>query len=169
MQNAALQIADELAQTAAGGARVRPASLADVNAIAALIDGYVRQGIMLPRTMGEIAETVGEYLVTAHDGRLIGTGAVHSFTGDLAEVRALAVEPRLRRNGIGSGLLRALVAKARREGAGRLFTLTYEPAFFENAGFERVPHETLPEKVWGDCMACPRFNQCGEVALVARL
>ncbi|MBI5528090.1 MAG: N-acetyltransferase [Deltaproteobacteria bacterium] len=169
MQNAALQMTDEIPQTNAGGARVRPASLADVKAMAALIDGYARQGVMLPRTPGEISETVREYLVAEREGRIIGAGAIHFFTEDLAEVRALAVAPELRGNGIGSALLGALTSKARREGASRLFTLTYEPAFFESADFERVPHEALPEKVWGDCTACPRYNQCGEIALVARI
>ena len=48
---------------------------------------------------------------------------------------------------------------ARRIGATRLFALTYEEAFFRALGFARIDRETLPEKVWRECITCPKAEQ----------
>ena len=44
--------------------------------------------------------------------------------------------------------------------------LTYEQRFFEKMGFQVVPKETLPLKVWSDCVRCPKNNDCDEIAMV---
>ncbi len=51
----------------------------------------------------------------------------------------------------------------------KIFTLTLEPEFFEKLGFERVPKEALPMKVWSDCAKCPKEDHCDEIALVYEL
>ena len=33
-------------------------------------------------------------------------------------------------------------------------------------GFVAVPHHTLPEKMFKDCLKCPRIHCCDEVAMV---
>ena len=48
----------------------------------------------------------------------------------------------------------------------RLMSLTYEQAFFEKLGFEVVAKETLPLKVWSDCVRCPKRDGCDEIAMV---
>ena len=47
-----------------------------------------------------------------------------------------------------------------------VFCLTYRPDFFEKIGFRRVDRGELPRKVWGECLKCPKFPDCDEVALV---
>jgi amino-acid N-acetyltransferase len=44
--------------------------------------------------------------------------------------------------------------------------LTYERRFFEKLGFQVVPKETLPLKVWSDCVRCPKNNDCDEIAVL---
>ena len=51
----------------------------------------------------------------------------------------------------------------------RLFALTREKVFFEKLGFTVVPKETLPHKVWTDCVRCPLQEQCDEIAMVYEL
>ena len=63
-------------------------------------------------------------------------------------------------------LLAAAIEDARALGIRRLFTLTYEPAFFGRQGFARVDRATLPEKVWGACLTCPKADACDEIAMV---
>ena len=48
-------------------------------------------------------------------------------------------------------------------------SLTYEQRFFEKLGFEVVPKESLPLKVWSDCVRCPKRDGCDETAMVLTL
>lgn len=38
--------------------------------------------------------------------------------------------------------------------------------FFEKCGFRLVNKRELPQKVWKDCMGCPKFPECDEVAMI---
>ena len=75
----------------------------------------------------------------------------------------------LRGRGIGRELMRACLADAPKLGIGRIFALTYETGFFERFGFRVVDKNMFPQKVWVDCLQCPKFPNCDEVALVLDL
>lgn len=45
-------------------------------------------------------------------------------------------------------------------------SLTYEQRFFARLGFEVVEKESLPLKVWTDCIKCPKNENCDEIAMV---
>ena len=45
-------------------------------------------------------------------------------------------------------------------------SLTYEQRFFAKLGFEVVDKESLPLKVWTDCVKCPKNDNCDEIAMV---
>ena len=59
--------------------------------------------------------------------------------------------------------------EAEQLGMERVFVLTYLPDFFKSFGFFDYPKEKLPHKVWTDCLRCPRFPECDEVALMKHL
>ena len=40
------------------------------------------------------------------------------------------------------------------------------PNFFASQGFSVAQREDLPDKIYKDCHACPRFHCCDEVAMV---
>jgi amino-acid N-acetyltransferase len=61
------------------------------------------------------------------------------------------------------------VDEARRLGIRKLMALTYEQAFFEKLGFAVVEKESLPLKVWSDCVRCPKRHGCDEIAMVREL
>ena len=48
-------------------------------------------------------------------------------------------------------------------------SLTYEQSFFEKMNFSVVDKETLPLKVWSDCVRCPKRDGCDEIAMVQTL
>ncbi|MFH0810782.1 MAG: GNAT family N-acetyltransferase, partial [Pseudomonadota bacterium] len=85
------------------------------------------------------------------------------------EVRSLAVEPGSLGQGIGSRLIEACLAEARSLGVKRVFALTYEPDWFSRFGFARVDKNCLPHKIWGDCIRCPKFPECDEIAVAMDL
>jgi amino-acid N-acetyltransferase len=87
----------------------------------------------------------------------------------VAEVRSLAVDPDARGNGVGTQIVRELIARARRSGFDKLCAFTHAPAYFTQFGFSIVPHLWVREKVFTDCVACPRFSACGQFAMVVPL
>jgi amino-acid N-acetyltransferase len=59
-----------------------------------------------------------------------------------------------------------LLQESRDLGIEKVFTLTYQPAFFEKSGFIRIGKDQLPQKVWTECINCPKFPNCDEIALI---
>lgn len=70
--------------------------------------------------------------------------------------------------GIGSGIVNMLIEEGRELGVKTFFTLTYKPKFFESLGFTVVSRDDLPHKIWKDCIDCPKFPDCDEIALIRR-
>ncbi len=125
---------------------------------------------MLHRSLESIYDSLREFQVAENgDGEIVGCVAVDVFWADLAEVKSLAVKDDNRRGGIGSALLAAGIEDAARLGVKRLFALTYESDFFLRHNFEVIDRQTLPEKVWRECFACPKVDACDEIAMILQL
>ena len=148
---------------------IRPARLDDVPAIHGLLRDYAAQGNLLARSRENLTRHVRDFLVAESDGGLLGVGALEIMGPDLAEIRSLAVNPALRRKGVGLRLGQALLDQAAGVGVRRVMALTYVPEFFERLGFAVVPVDTLPEKVWQVCVKCYKFNRCDEIAMMRAL
>jgi amino-acid N-acetyltransferase len=148
---------------------VRKATLKDIPALLRLINGYAADGIMLPRTEFELAENIRDFMVAETEGELVGCGALHFYTPGFAEVRSLAVHPSQKGSGIGRDIVAALEQEARDYDLEAIFAFTYVTGFFAKAGFSEVERGELPLKVWKDCLRCPKFNNCDEIAVVKRL
>jgi amino-acid N-acetyltransferase len=148
---------------------IRKASLTDIAALLELINAYAAQGVMLPRTEFEMAENIRDFLVAFDGGRLVGCGALHFYTASSGEVRSLAVDPAAKTKGIGRALVEALEEEARAQELHSIFAFTYVAGFFGKLGFEEVDRGELPLKAWKDCMRCPKFQACDEIAVLKRL
>lgn len=147
---------------------LRKATFGDVEAIHKLVNDYAQQGVMLPRSRNSIYETLRDVIIAEEEGQLIGVGSLHLSWDALAEVRALAIAPDFHRRGIGRQIVEALLVEGRALGVKTFFTLTYQPEFFGTLGFSEVTKEELPQKVWKECINCPKFPNCDEVAMVKR-
>jgi amino-acid N-acetyltransferase len=148
---------------------LRKASLTDIPALLELINAYAAKGIMLPRTEFEMAENIRDFLVAFDAARLVGCGALHFYTATSGEVRSLAVDPSVKTKGIGRALVEALEDEARANELHSIFAFTYVPGFFGKLGFEEVDRGELPLKAWKDCLRCPKFQACDEIAVLKRL
>ncbi|BAD41874.1 N-acetyltransferase [Symbiobacterium thermophilum] len=148
----------------------RKAVMADIPAAHEIINGYAAQGLMLRRPLMMLYESVRDFTVAVDDdGQVLGVAALHIMWRDLAEIRSLAVRPGLTRRGVGRGLVEQLLEEARALGLKRIFALTYQPGFFAKCGFEVVPKESLPQKVWKECVYCDKFHNCDEIAMMRLL
>lgn len=148
---------------------IRKARITDVEDIHALITYYANKGLMLPRSRSLLYEGIREFTVVEEKGRLIGAGSLHIIWEDLAEIRALAVEPEMTKKGIGRILVHSFFSEARELHIPRVFTLTYQAGFFIKCGFRLVPKEEMPQKVWKECINCPHFPNCEEESLIIDL
>jgi N-acetylglutamate synthase-like GNAT family acetyltransferase len=151
------------------GTVVRRARLEDAPAIARLIAHYAAQGLLLPRSEQDIAAGIGRFHVLKEGGRVLGCVALETYGPDLAEIRSLAIDAGARGGGLGSRLVRAALAQARRRKIARVFAVTHAPEFFARHGFTPAPRAALPEKLERDCARCPRAQTCRLVAVVAVL
>ena len=151
---------------------IRKARLTDVGDIFRLINYYAEKQLMLPKTQLQLYEYLRDYSVAvdpAANNRLIGCGALHIYWENLAEIRALAIEPDMARRRVGTALVRELLAEAKNMGIEQVFVFTYEPKFFGRFGFVQVEHSTMPLKVYNECFNCPKFNTCDELAMVLHI
>ncbi len=154
----------------APGTTLRRATVADVANIAGVMAGYVEDGSLLPRSTGDLYRSLREFHVAAaDDGRILACAGLRVLWDDLGEVRSLAVRPEAHGQGLGKALVNLVLDDAREIGLGRVIALTREVAFFERCGFAVAARETMPRKVWTDCVACPRRHACDEIAVEIEL
>jgi amino-acid N-acetyltransferase len=148
---------------------VRKAAMRDIPGILSLINSYAADGIMLPRTEFELSENIRDFSVAYDQDLLIGCGALHFYTPTSAEVRSLAVSRQAKQHGIGRSIVTALEAEARDNDLDRIFAFTYVPGFFAKLGFVEIERGELPLKAWKDCLRCPKFRNCDEIAVLKPL
>jgi amino-acid N-acetyltransferase len=148
---------------------VRKATMRDIPAMLALINGYANGGIMLPRTEFEMSENIRDFTVVASGASIVACGALHFYTPTTAEVRSLAVDPHAKQKGLGRLIVESLEQEARCQGLEAIFAFTYVAGFFRKLGFEQTERGELPLKTWKDCLRCPKFQACDEIAMIKRL
>lgn len=148
---------------------IRKAVIQDVDAIFDLIDLYSKDDLLLPRTQLSLYENIQCISVAERDGHIIGAGSLHVLGRDLAEIRSLVVADKVKGLGIGRKIVFALIEEADKLGVENVFAMTYQVDFFIKCGFIIVEKEQLPQKIWKDCMNCPKFLNCDETALLIKV
>ena len=133
----------------------------------ALVLKEVKKGTILFRSSDEMATNIRSYIIAKKENVIIGFGALHFHAYDLGELRSLIVSDKYRGEGIGKGMVKAMLEEGKNLKVKKIFTLTYEQGFFESIGFKEIPKESLPaHKIWADCVKCKHFPVCDEVALI---
>ncbi|MCR4347372.1 MAG: N-acetyltransferase [Sulfuricaulis sp.] len=159
----------DLNPTLSAVSTIRPAAIGDVPYIHHLLEIYAAQGNLLPRTMNELYRHLRDFFVVEVNGQVGGCGALEIFTESLGEVRSLVVDDAWKGQGFGKMLVQRIIEEARVIGLKRLMALTYVAPFFHKLGFNTVAMDTLPEKVWGICVKCYKYNNCDETAVLLEL
>lgn len=150
---------------------IRKANIHDVKDIHALLQLYAKQGLMLARPLSRIYDHLRDFFVYVDDesGRIGGFCALQICWEDMAEIRSLAVHPDFTGRHVGRDLVAACVEEACQIGLGKVFTLTYQDKFFAKQGFAVIEHKELPLKIWSDCILCPKYPDCDEIAMITLL
>ncbi len=148
---------------------LRNATVHDVPRMGEIINSHAELGRMLFKSYQQLYENLRDFAVYEENGKVVGCVALTIIWADLAEVRSLAVDSKHQGKGIGRKLVEWVIEEARRLHIKRIMSLTYEKSFFEKLGFVVVEKDSLPLKVWSDCVACPKRDNCDEIAMVLTL
>jgi len=149
--------------------KIRKAKISDLKQVHKLINDFAKKEEMIPRSLNELYETLRDFLVYEDHGNICGVCALHIMWEDLAEIRSLAVDRGYQKKGIGRNLVKQCLKEAKALGIQKVFALTYHPEFFKKIGFDYIDKSSLPQKIWGDCLRCPRFPECNEHAVIINL
>ncbi|MEW6001844.1 MAG: N-acetyltransferase [Nitrospirota bacterium] len=149
--------------------KIRKANISDLKEVHKLINDFAKKELMIPRSLNELYENLRDFLICEDGGNICGVCALHIMWEDLGEIRSLAVNKNYQKRGIGKNLVKQCLKEAKTLGLKSVFALTYQPEFFKKIGFVHIDKASLPQKIWGDCLRCPRFPQCDEVALIINL
>jgi amino-acid N-acetyltransferase len=144
---------------------IRKAHMQDIPRIKQLIEQHMSEGFLLPRPLSELYETLRDFFVVEEDGVVHGCAGLHLVWGDLAEIKSLVVDHHGRNKGWGKMLIDACLAEARNMNLTHVFALTQVTGFFNRMGFQEIDKSELPHKVWTECVRCPKFTECDEVAV----
>ncbi len=156
----------EIPASEIAGFAVEKASMADIPGLLSLINGWAARGIMLPRTEFEMAENLRDFSVLRAGGQVVGCAALHFYTPMTAEIRSLALAQNSQGRGGGKLLVEALEKEAQAFGLESVFAFTYIPEFFRKLDFVEIGRDELPLKAWKDCLKCPKFQCCDEIAVI---
>ena len=135
----------------------------------ARINGFADKGAMLHRSLSQLYENIRDFFVIEEEGAIVGCAALHVSWKDLAELKSLAVSEEAQGRGYGRALIEACRKEADEIGLGRVFALTYVPGLFAKMGFREVERSELPRKVWTECVFCPKFTDCDEIAVLINI
>jgi amino-acid N-acetyltransferase len=136
------------AKSSESPATVRRAVRADAPQILELVAQYATQGLMLARTLDEIAARVDNYVV-ATDGtkRVIACAALEEYSPSLAEVSSVAVAPSHHGKGLGTQVVLGIERLARARDIEELFALSLTDNFFLSLAYKATTISRYPEKI----------------------
>ncbi|MGB9621994.1 MAG: N-acetyltransferase [Brevinematia bacterium] len=148
---------------------IREASLEDVDSIFNLMKPFVDKGDLLPRSKDDITDHIRNFIVAEVDGKVVGSMAIKFYSREMVEFRSLVVDVNFQGKGIGAKLVNEGIEIVKEMGVKRVFVLTRSENFFKKLGFYVVKKDIFPEKIWFDCMLCPKLNNCDEIPMLKNI
>jgi amino-acid N-acetyltransferase len=171
------------AQSAASELVIKHAKIGDVEEILDLINHFASSNVILPRGPIYLYENIRDFVIAVdqkvpvycvldslEELHLIAAcGSLHVLWADIAEIRALAIHPDYMDGELEKRLVDFMKVDALKLGVKCLVIFTVDAERFEKLGFKLKSRSDLPPKAWGECIRCPKYFRCDEVAMVLEL
>ncbi len=149
---------------------IRRAHMGDVKAIHALLMDCAKQGLLLPRALSHLYRHIRDfYVAELPQGRVVACCALAPTWENLAEICSLVVHDSMRGQGLGRKIVEKCIEDCQQLQINKVFSLTYQEVFFTKLGFSIVDKDVLPQKIWADCVHCPKYPDCDETAVILDL
>ncbi len=126
---------------------VRTATRADADQIWELVSCYVAEGLMLPRTIDQVAMNIDNYVVAVINARVVACAALEEFSPSLAEVSSVAVSKSEHGRGLGTEVVLGVERLARARDIAELFAMSLSDRFFLSIGYAQASVSRYPEKL----------------------
>ncbi len=115
---------------------IRKATAEDIPAISRFIEPFVADGTLLPRTFDELEELLDSFFIALLDEEIVGCAALEIYNRKLAEIRSLAVAPKMQGTGVGKRLVAQCVELAREKQIFEVMAISAQEDFFIACGFD---------------------------------
>ena len=126
---------------------VRTATRTDAEQIWGLVSCYVAEGLMLPRTLEQVAMNIDNYVVAVVNSKVVACAALEEFSPSLAEVSSVAVAKTEHGKGLGTEVVLGVERLARARDIAEVFAMSLSDRFFLSLGYETVSISRYPEKL----------------------
>jgi N-acetylglutamate synthase-like GNAT family acetyltransferase len=121
---------------------IRSAADRDVADLALLIEPFVAERKLLPRTEEELRSLITHGFVAESSGRVVGFAALEVYSKKIAEIQCLAVAAGFQGRGLGRRLVQCCVDRARQQRVREVMAITSTEGFLKSCGFDY----SLPEQ-----------------------
>jgi amino-acid N-acetyltransferase len=148
---------------------IRKATVSDIESLYELINIYAEKEVVLPRTKESLYQQLFSIFVAVDNKKVVGSASITILDKEIAEVRSLVVDASVAKKGIGKRLVEKIIEEAKNMGIPKLISLTYQVEFFKKCGFQVTVKDYMPQKVWKDCINCPKLHHCDEIAMIIYL
>lgn len=152
---------------------IRPATLADAEKIFRLIGENSDR--LVPRSLGNIVESIDRFVIAETDGCFSGTAAyqIHPEIGSpesaSVEIVSVVVVAEFRGRKVGKALVETLIKRISVLAVKEIVVLTFSPEFFRSLGFVEIPKTKIMHKLYTGCINCTKHTDpftCPEIAMV---
>jgi len=116
--------------------QIRSSQPRDQGLILDLIEPFVRQQLLIPRSAKEVSDLLEHGFVAIDGDELVGFAAIEIYSRKLAEIQCLAVSSQAHGMGIGTQLIAACLAKAKEHQVLEVMAISSSGDFLERCGFD---------------------------------
>ena len=115
---------------------IRSARRDDIPTILAIIQPYIEDHILIPRSEQDLEKLLPHGFVAESQGEVIGFVALEIYSSKLGEIQCLAVADGHHQQGLGKQLVTACIQRAREEKVWELLAITSSDTFLRSCGFD---------------------------------
>ncbi|MCH2370710.1 MAG: GNAT family N-acetyltransferase [Pirellulales bacterium] len=115
---------------------IREATKDDLTDIQQLLNPFVEQHLLLPRTPDDLAGLLQYAFTGTVAGQLIGFAAIEIYSQKLAEIQCLAVDTAFHGQGIGKQLVANCVNLAKQHNILEVMAISASDEFLKQCGFD---------------------------------
>jgi amino-acid N-acetyltransferase len=116
--------------------QIQSSQPSDLDSILRLIEPYVEQQLLIPRTAREVSDLMEHGFIAVDGSEIIGFAAIEIYSRKLAEIQCLAVSSQAHREGIGKQLISACLDKAKEHQVLEVMAISSSGNFLEKCGFD---------------------------------
>ncbi len=119
----------------------------DINAVLNVMQPFIDEGILLPRTKASLSKDYVYYVVYELDGAIRACASLIPYSDGQMEIAGIAVDKSCSHIGIGPKMISYLLDKAKKFNAKNVFLLTTRTSdWFENLGFKETSLDNISEQ-----------------------